>query len=334
VTARPAKNGTALAGTFSSVDAQTRAVSNAGLQWIEHTLAGTRLGTANGVTFMVDWTAPSSIAGDVVFYAAGVAGDGQDTGFTDLVYSTKLTVPLAPDTVIPKPVFTADGVADAWGNQPGIAPGAWVTIQGTDLGEPASISAVAPNSVTFLVPSDISAASASVVLARNGIASDPVMVPVSPALPAILATPNPTYPVQLLATIATAGAGFGVQLINPTGTMIGSNTIDSRVTRPALLGEPIDIYVTGLGMTTPFLPTDRLPDGVPSVAGEVTVHFGSISRTVDEAVLIGPGIYLVRTTIPTSLPLYLGLIGLRIDVNGIYSPSNVYLNVVDPATVN
>jgi uncharacterized protein (TIGR03437 family) len=310
---------------------------------------------------MVDWTAPSSIAGDVVFYAAGVAGDGQDTGFTDLVYSTKLTVPLAPDTVIPKPVFTADGVADAWGNQPGIAPGAWVTIQGTDLavgqgnwspvsgqllsnsvggvqvmvnGEPASISAVAPNSVTFLVPSDISAASASVVLARNGIASDPVMVPVSPALPAILATPNPTYPVQLLATIATAGAGFGVQLINPTGTMIGSNTIDSRVTRPALLGEPIDIYVTGLGMTTPFLPTDRLPDGVPSVAGEVTVHFGSISRTVDEAVLIGPGIYLVRTTIPTSLPLYLGLIGLRIDVNGIYSPSNVYLNVVDPATVN
>jgi uncharacterized protein (TIGR03437 family) len=123
-------------------------------------------------------------------------------------------------------------------------------------------------------------------------------------------------------------------MINGIGTLVGVSTVDARVSRPAQLGESIDIYVIGLGATSPSLPTDRLPSGLATVSGQVTVHFGGISCAPDAAVLIGPGLYLVRTTIPPTLPLRLGTIGLRIDVDGISSPSNVLLSIIDPSTIS
>lgn len=361
LTARSASDGTAQAGSLKSVDSLTQVVSNAGLNWVQHTLEGTRLGTSGGVTFEFDWTAPSATAGDVVFYAAGIAGDGADTGFTDLVYSTKLAVPLVAGAIAPKPTFTADAVADAWARQPGIAPGAWVTINGANLAvgqadwspisgqllattvggvqvmvndQAAVISSVSDANITFLVPADTSGTSANIVLIRNGVASDVVAVPVSAALPAILSAPNPTYPAASVATVATAGSGMGITLVNPIGSLVGLSTVDPRISRPAQLGESIDIYAIGLGQTTPYLATDRLPQGLAQVSGEVTVHFGPVSRAPDSAVLIAPGLYRVRTTIPASLPLRLGGITLQIDVDGIYSPSNVALSIVDPSTLN
>ena len=70
------------------------------------------------------------------------------------------------------------------------------------------------------------------------------------------------------------------------------------------------------------------------MSGEVTIHFGPVARAPDSVVLIAPGLYLVRTTIPASLPLRLGGIALQIDVDGLYSPSNVALSIVDPSTLN
>jgi hypothetical protein len=122
LTARSALQGSPQAGSFTSADTFTQTATNAGLQWIEHTVLGTRLGTPNGATFDFDWTAPSATAGDVMFYAGGVAGDGQDTGATDLVYTTKLTIPLAAGVVAPKPQFSSDGVGDAWAGQPWDSP--------------------------------------------------------------------------------------------------------------------------------------------------------------------------------------------------------------------
>jgi uncharacterized protein (TIGR03437 family) len=100
------------------------------------------------------------------------------------------------------------------------------------------------------------------------------------------------------------------------------------------LAERDEPYAIGLGQTTPYLATDRLPQGLAQVSGEVTIHFGPVARAPDSVVLIAPGLYLVRTTIPASLPLRLGGITLQIDVDGIYSPSNVALSIVDPATLN
>jgi uncharacterized protein (TIGR03118 family) len=74
------------------------------IQFIEHTTAGTRIGTKNGATFEFDWTPPASGAGSVTLYAAGNAANAnfQDTG--DRIYTTSIQLDVAaqaPVLVVP-----------------------------------------------------------------------------------------------------------------------------------------------------------------------------------------------------------------------------------------
>ena len=73
-------SGNARAGTLTSTDnttqveCDTRTCSTTSVQFITHTLSGTRNGTSGGVSFEFDWTPPSSDVGAVTLYAAGNAG--------------------------------------------------------------------------------------------------------------------------------------------------------------------------------------------------------------------------------------------------------------------
>jgi uncharacterized protein (TIGR03118 family) len=77
-------------------------VDNTVVQFIEHTVAGTRGGTPNGATFEFDWMPPATNSGNVILYAAGNAanGDGNLTG--DRIYNTSVelsvSAPPAPST--------------------------------------------------------------------------------------------------------------------------------------------------------------------------------------------------------------------------------------------
>jgi hypothetical protein len=52
------------AGTLTSLDPTTQIKEEAGVQYIEHTSAGTRRGTADGpVEFLFTWTAPGTSGG-------------------------------------------------------------------------------------------------------------------------------------------------------------------------------------------------------------------------------------------------------------------------------
>ena len=62
------------------------------VQFIEHTVDGTRNGTSGGVSFEFDWTAPPAGAGSVTFYAAGNAANGNADPSGDHIYSTSLQV--------------------------------------------------------------------------------------------------------------------------------------------------------------------------------------------------------------------------------------------------
>jgi uncharacterized protein (TIGR03437 family) len=67
-----------------------------GIQYITHTLSGTRNGTrdtGSGVSFTFTWVAPDVSAGPVVFNAAGNAANGDGTQFGDHIYTTSLTLP-------------------------------------------------------------------------------------------------------------------------------------------------------------------------------------------------------------------------------------------------
>lgn len=95
-------------GSLASIDAETQvAVSNGtteplGRQYVKHTPLGTGAGQADAYAWSFTWTAPSSDAGPVTFYAAGNAAD--DNGFQfrlpgfgdagDFIYTAQETVAL------------------------------------------------------------------------------------------------------------------------------------------------------------------------------------------------------------------------------------------------
>src|SRR5882724_1144451 len=101
----------AQAGDIASTDSNTQVecangrlapcTSPSVLQFITHTLAGTRLGTTSSATFEFDWTPPAADVGTITLYAAGNAANGntQDTG--DHIYTTSVDLTLAAVSATP-----------------------------------------------------------------------------------------------------------------------------------------------------------------------------------------------------------------------------------------
>ena len=123
LTARSAGNPNQGAGTFRIIEDATRFAPNppAGLQYVTQTLSGTRPGTTGSVSWEVEWTPPASAGfGDVIFYAAGNAANGNglaDPG--DRVYTATFTAsPGTPATqltrVLPQLAYGASSTLGNW----------------------------------------------------------------------------------------------------------------------------------------------------------------------------------------------------------------------------
>src|SRR5258708_19987765 len=72
--------------------------------------------------------------------AAGAAAYAQTTGSLGSIYNSNLAAGLAPADTIPLSVPTVDagGVVSGASFQPGIVPGSWITIKGSNLSPVAS----------------------------------------------------------------------------------------------------------------------------------------------------------------------------------------------------
>ena len=64
------------------------------MQYVEHTLAGTRLGTKSPVSFQFDWTPPATAAGNITIYVAGNATNGDNSVLGDHPYFQQYTLTL------------------------------------------------------------------------------------------------------------------------------------------------------------------------------------------------------------------------------------------------
>lgn len=96
------------AGKLKPSDEFTQIRPARGVQYIEHTEPGTRLGEADGpVEFEFLWTAPDSAEGPVIFNAAGNAANGNDNPNGDFIYTAgafSAGDPSAPLTVDAEPM--------------------------------------------------------------------------------------------------------------------------------------------------------------------------------------------------------------------------------------
>ncbi len=223
--ARQASSTSTQAGIFRPTDAYTQLVcaqaslrsqsygsscpASLPLQYVEHTLAGTRPGTTGSITYQFDWTPPASAVGNIIFYVAanGANGDGGERG--DTIHTSSFTLtPAQPDL----PVVTS--VVNGASFQPGIAPGSWVTISGTQLSAstrtwraaeivngrlpsaldgvsvtindtPASVYYISPTQINVQAPSDSSTGPITVQVSNGSARSaafTATLQPISPAL--------------------------------------------------------------------------------------------------------------------------------------------------------
>lgn len=78
------------AGILLSKNASTQIVSANGIQYIEHTSAGTSPGTTSG-NWTFDWTAPATAIGSIRFSAAGNAANNNGANSGDFIYNTTVT---------------------------------------------------------------------------------------------------------------------------------------------------------------------------------------------------------------------------------------------------
>lgn len=248
---------------------------------------------------------------------------------------------------VSSPTISQGGIAEPWTYQPGLSPGGWATLYGTNLagaaaswqttpgellptalagvtvrvdGTPVPLAFVSPDIVNFLAPGSLPSDHASVTVERNGALSPPVTVSVRRLNPAIYSIADTSRsPAAFFVTATRAGAA----------ELVGNSAIDSRASRGAIAGESIDLYVTGLGRTARGFPTDRMFSGAYAVLEPLTIDLNGVIITPEFAGLTSPGLYLVRFTVPQNTPP--GDQPIRIKSGEFSSAANVFLRIEDAA---
>src|SRR5438034_6301146 len=268
LTARVASDpANAQAGDIRSTDSNTQVECSDGrlkpcsssspLQFITHTLSGTRLGTTKSAIFEFDWTPPATDVGTVTLYAAGNAANGnsQDTG--DHIYTASLD--LTPVAVAPTPSISS--VVNAASPLAGMTQSAWITIAGANLsttsrpwtldelaaglpasldnvsvsidGKPAYVEYISPTQINVLAPSDDAVGPVQVRVTSNGQTSNLATANLQSFAPAFF-----TFDGKYVAT--TPGDN---SLLDKSGNFFSAAALPT----PVKPGDSIVLYGTGFG---------------------------------------------------------------------------------------
>lgn len=310
------------------------------LQFASHTAAGTSAGTGTGRTWEVAWTPPAAGAGDVIFYAAGNAANNSNSNQGDQIYTTQLRI--AAGTGNPRPSITANGVADGWSYQPGVASSTWLAIFGTNLSSttrtwdaaisgstlpttlddvtvsinnrPATIFFVSPTQVNVLAPIDTATGDVTVAV-NNSLGAGELRVRKAAFLPAFYSP------------FGADGRLFVTALASDL-TIVGKPGVDPRVQRGVLPGEVIALFGTGFGPTNPAVETNQVVSGTPAVVNRPTIRFGTVEAQIvagGTGNLVQAGLYQFNVTVPANLAA--GDVALTAEVGGVRSSDRVFITI-------
>jgi uncharacterized protein (TIGR03437 family) len=304
------------AGTIRSLDANTRVVTAGGVQYISHTTAGTRQGATSSVDFVFEWTPPASAVGEVTFYVAANAANGNnqaDPGDRIYTNNAKLT-PAAGGGA--RPTISESGVVNGASFRPNIAANAWVTIRGADLagttriwegrdfdgnklptsldgvsvriaGKAAYVYYISPTQLNVLAATDIGEGPVQVEVTRDGQTSNSMTGQAARVAPGFFKF-DPEDRKYIAAT-------------HVNGAFLGKTTLYPGLTTPAAKGETIVLYGTGFGPTEPAAPNGETVS-TPGMVTGVTVTIGNVPATVSFAGLTGSGLYQLNVVVPASAP--------------------------------
>jgi uncharacterized protein (TIGR03437 family) len=299
---------------YSGFAGSAVAVDSANMTWSR------RLRTNNGlldVTEVTPYTVGANGSGTLLDNLAAVSSNGQlflgsglSTADTTR-YELFLGVQAPPVSgtgmfLNPQGVFNVFSFAPA-GNP--IAPGEFITIYGTGLparsavpvpfptnlngvqllinNTPAPLYLITsnPDRVFAVVPYALTGSSATIVLSNNGTLSNTITVPVAATAPGI-------------ASLAQNGLGAGA-ITHADGSLVSAST-------PALRGETVVIYLTGLGAVSPSVADGKGPTGLSRSNSVQAIYFGAAAVDTSAILFQGltpgyAGLYQINVTIPLSV---------------------------------
>jgi len=211
------------------------------------------------------------------------------------------------------PVTRAWSASDIVGNQlPTSLDGVSVRIHGRLV----YLSYISPSQINALLPVDDTVGPVDLqVFGPNG-SSQPVTVQKVALAPSwFLLDPHPNE------------LGRHVAAALPDGTYVAPVGWfgNAAVSRPAIPGETVELFATGLGPTNPPYPDGQTLTQAYPLANPVTVAIGSqMNLPIQFAGLVAPGLYQINLTVPRLPP---GDQSICLAVNGVHEAYCVFLPI-------
>jgi len=260
---------------------------------------------------------------------------------TSTGYAATLTIDMAALTATSSaPVITSGGILNAASGVAGIAPGAWISIFGTNLSPstytlsssdlvsgylPTTLQGVtvmidgklaypdylSPTQLNVLMPADSNTGTVSVVVVNANGTSAAVSVTLQAILPGLFVQNN--YALAVRPSDST--------IINGTGAAASGYTTSAS----AKVGDVLEIFGNGFGPTNPSPTAGLVFSGAYPTTNTVTVSIGGIAATVLWSGLIAAGLYQINITVPTGVKV--GSNVVIATVGGYSSPSTALMNI-------
>jgi uncharacterized protein (TIGR03437 family) len=239
------------------------------------------------------------------------------------IYFGALLAPQSATGVFLNPQGVVNAASSAPPGYP-ISPGALITLYGTGFPATASTASVLPFPKTL----------GGVQLTVNGVAAPlyyvsstqiSAIVPfaVTGSTATLVATVGTTKSNSIVVPLAASSPGIFSIPANGIGSAaaLHANYSVISATNPALPGEVISIYLTGLGATSPLVADGAAAPGTPPLAlttGGIAVYVGGIAVPANQIFYAGlaptlAGLYQINITIPISLGA--GNVGLAVQTN-------------------
>lgn len=311
--------------------------TNVPIEFISHGRA------ASTGTFEFDWTPPATDQGNVRFYVAGNAANGNGQNSGDRIYTANVTLTPSAGGGGNRPTITSEGgITNGASFVPGVVTGAWTSIFGTNLAAatkdwtglidaqgnfPTSIDGV---SVTI----DGKAAFINFVSANQINIQAPDLAGRTGPVQAIVKTAaGESLPVSVNAQRELPGLFLFTQApkkhpaaVRSDGVFIGPDALFGSAVRtvPAKPGDVVLFFGTGFGPTNPAVAPGRVFSGAAPLVDRVQMTIGGVSVTPAFGGLSGAGLNQFNVTIPE---LANGEHPIAMSINGVSIQTGVILTI-------
>lgn len=273
------------------------------LEFATHTAVSTRPGTPNGVEWEVQWMPPSGDVGDIVFYAAGNAANGNGANTGDLIFTTSLRIQNDGGcSLSQRPMFR--NVVSGASFQPGAALNSYISLFGSGFGSSGKRQAGAGDIRDGKFPTELGCVAVEIGGRRAPIvyvqgdqinAQTPTITDQGPVEVRVIA--NPGRPNELRSDVGSVRMseiqpalftfdGTSVAARHADGTIVGD---PARVpgSTPARPGETVTLFGTGFGVTEPFYQAGEIPAAAARLRDPLSVTIGGVTLAAGDVTYAG-----------------------------------------------